>query len=74
MRPQPTASLSITPRPRPLFPAQLLLSPLPASSPQVHHEHYEYFPDDGTGDLGPVYHGYMAGDTRAAMAPFLAHQ
>lgn len=41
---------------------------------QAHHEHYSYFPDDGTVELGPVFHGFMPGDTRAAMAPFLAHQ
>ncbi|GIL79838.1 hypothetical protein Vretimale_12458 [Volvox reticuliferus] len=48
--------------------------PLLNEKNKVHQEHYEYFPDDGTGDLGKTFHGYMAGDTRAAMAPFLAHQ
>ncbi|GLI68037.1 hypothetical protein VaNZ11_012360 [Volvox africanus] len=48
--------------------------PLLNEKNKVHQEHYEYFPDDGTGDLGKIFHGYMAGDTRAAMAPFLAHQ
>ncbi|GIL52680.1 hypothetical protein Vafri_8499 [Volvox africanus] len=48
--------------------------PLLNEKNKVHQEHYEYFPDDGTGDLGKIFHGYMAGDTRVAMAPFLAHQ
>ncbi|GLC47874.1 hypothetical protein PLESTB_000035100 [Pleodorina starrii] len=41
---------------------------------RVHNEHFAYFPDDGTFELGPIFHGFMAGDTRAAMAPFLAHE
>eukprot|EP00198_Chlamydomonas_reinhardtii_P006621 XP_001695957.1 predicted protein [Chlamydomonas reinhardtii] len=41
---------------------------------QAHHERYEYFPDEGEGDLGPRFHGFMRGDSRAAMAPFMAHE
>lgn len=40
---------------------------------EAHRERYEHFPDDTTGDLGPHMHGSLLGDTRAAMAPFLAH-
>ncbi|KAG2453861.1 hypothetical protein HYH02_002068 [Chlamydomonas schloesseri] len=41
---------------------------------QVHRERYEYFPDEGEGDLGPRFHGFMRGDSRAAIAPFMAHE
>ncbi|KAG2434055.1 hypothetical protein HXX76_007783 [Chlamydomonas incerta] len=41
---------------------------------QAHRERYEYFPDEGEGDLGPRFHGFMRGDTRAAAAPFMAHE
>ncbi|KAG2501555.1 hypothetical protein HYH03_000062 [Edaphochlamys debaryana] len=41
---------------------------------KAHGEVFGFFPDEGTGPLGPKYHGFMAGDSRAAMAPFLAHE
>jgi hypothetical protein len=54
---------------------RLPLSPLLSDPPslQAHGERFEYFPDDGTPELGPKFHGAMRGDTRAAMSPFLAH-
>ncbi|KXZ55598.1 hypothetical protein GPECTOR_2g1148 [Gonium pectorale] len=39
-----------------------------------HGELYGYFPDEGTPELGPRFHGSKLGDSRAAMAPFLAHE
>ena len=39
------------------------------------HESYAFFPDDGTvPELGPLWHGNYQGDTRAGIAPFLAHR
>lgn len=64
-----TVSASLVPR---CF--MLLTSPPDDLHPsQAHRERYEHFPDDTTGDLGPHMHGSLLGDTRAAMAPFLAH-
>ncbi|PNH04608.1 hypothetical protein TSOC_009208 [Tetrabaena socialis] len=48
--------------------------PLLNENNKAHGERYEYFPDEGAGDLGDRNHGYMKGDTRAAMAPFMAHE
>ncbi|GFR48861.1 hypothetical protein Agub_g10815, partial [Astrephomene gubernaculifera] len=37
-------------------------------------ERYGYFPDEGSGELGESFHGSMRGDSRAALAPFMAHK
>lgn len=39
-----------------------------------HLEHYVDFPNDGEGFLGPWFHGKKRGDSRCAMAPFMAHR
>lgn len=37
-------------------------------------EVYEYFPSEGSPELGGVWHGSKDGDTRMALAPWLAHR
>ncbi|KAG2453869.1 hypothetical protein HYH02_002076 [Chlamydomonas schloesseri] len=50
------------------------LAELNAEGAAGHAEAYAYFPNDGEPGLGGLRHGRMAGDTRAAAAPFAAYR
>ena len=39
-----------------------------------HGEVYEYFPDEGTGLLGPARHGHSVADSRHLMTPLMAYR
>ncbi|KAG2434057.1 hypothetical protein HXX76_007785 [Chlamydomonas incerta] len=50
------------------------LAALNAEGAGGHGDTYAYFPNDGDAGLGGRRHGRMAGDTRAAAAPFAAYR